>query len=94
MERKDGQGWKPQYRFTLQPCDYADFGPRCTYHQTSPESHFRRGRVCSRATPEGRLTLSEMSIIVTDFAGGQDERALSEEEEVAEVLAEYFGIVM
>ena len=94
MERKDAQGFKPQYRFTLQPCDYADFVPMCTYHQTSPESHFRRGRVCSRATPEGRLTLSEMSFIVTTFEGGRDERTLSEEEEVAAVLAEHFGIVM
>ncbi len=66
----------------------------CTYHQTSPESHFRRGRVCSRATLEGRLTLSELSFIVTTFEGGRDETTLSGEEEVAEVLAEHFGIVM
>jgi N-hydroxyarylamine O-acetyltransferase len=66
----------------------------CRYHQTSPDSHFTRARICSRATPEGRVTLSEMRFITTTEEGGRQERALSSQEEYAAILREHFGIVM
>jgi len=51
--------WKKEYAFTLQPRELSDFAGMCHYHQTSPESHFTRNRICSMATAEGRVTLSE-----------------------------------
>jgi len=62
MRRDDGAGgeWKSQCRFTLHPHEYADYEEMCRYHQTSPQSHFTRRRICSRATADGRVTLSEM----------------------------------
>ena len=40
---------KPQYRFTLQPHNFADYEEMCHFHQTSPESHFTSGpRLLSR----------------------------------------------
>ncbi|HYH86647.1 MAG TPA: arylamine N-acetyltransferase, partial [Pyrinomonadaceae bacterium] len=63
MQRDEGDEWKPQYRFTLQPHVYADYAEMCRYHQTSPQSHFTKARVCSRATVEGRVTLSGMRFI-------------------------------
>jgi N-hydroxyarylamine O-acetyltransferase len=50
--RRDGAGepWQPQYRFTLQPYEYADYAAMCHFHQTSPDSHFTRQTVCSLAT--------------------------------------------
>jgi N-hydroxyarylamine O-acetyltransferase len=54
----DGR-WKREYVFTLQPRALSEFAGMCHYHQTSPESHFTRNRICSMATPEGRVTLSE-----------------------------------
>jgi N-hydroxyarylamine O-acetyltransferase len=44
----------------LRPHEYADYEEMCRYHQTSPQSHFTRRRICSRATADGRVTLSEM----------------------------------
>ncbi len=65
----------------------------CHFHQTSPESHFTRGRVCSRLTPEGRVTLSGMRLITT--AGGERrERGLASEAEYAAALREHFGVVL
>ena len=93
-ERKDAREWRPQYRFEQRPYGFADFVPRCNFHQTSPASHFRRGRVCSRATEDGRLTLSEMSFVVTTLDGDRDERTLDGEAAFARVLAARFGIVM
>jgi N-hydroxyarylamine O-acetyltransferase len=93
--RNEGGGeWKAQYRFTLRPHCYADFAERCRYHQTSPDSHFTKSRVCSRATLEGRLTLSGMRFIETAADGGRHERVLADEEEYAAVLREHFRINM
>src|SRR5213080_1415596 len=57
--------WKPEYRFDLRPRGLDEFIPMCDYHQTSPESHFTQKRLCSLATPDGRITLSEKKFIVT-----------------------------
>jgi N-hydroxyarylamine O-acetyltransferase len=96
LARRDGDGgeWETQYRFTLQPHVYADYEEMCLYHQTSPDSHFTRGRVCSRATPEGRVTLSGMRYIITTERGGREERALTSREEYETVLRDKFGVVM
>lgn len=93
--KRDGAGepWQPQYRFTLQPYEYADYADMCHFHQTSPESHFTRQTVCSLATPEGRITLSGMKLITTR-GGGRHERILESEEERAALLRELFGVIM
>lgn len=90
----EGDEWKPQYRFSLQPYGYADYAGMCRYHQTSPESHFTQRRICSRATADGRLTLSEMRFITTSEQGERQERTLTSQDEYAAVLREHFGVVI
>jgi N-hydroxyarylamine O-acetyltransferase len=85
--------WKAQYRFTLQSYEYSDFEGMCRYHQTSPLSTFTQGRICSLATPDGRVTLSEMRLIAT-VNGQRQERVLANEEEYAAVLRDRFGVVV
>lgn len=87
------EDWKPQYRFSLQPYQYGDYAEMCSYHQTSPESHFTRQRICSRLTPRGRISLSDMRFIITEN-GVRSERVLKNEAEYAEILREQFGVVM
>ncbi len=103
MQRGDNRGaaesgergeWQAQYRFTLQPHEYADYAEMCRYHQTSPLSHFTRARLCSLATKAGRITLSEMRFITTSNTGEQQERTLITPAEFAAMLHERFGIVM
>lgn len=94
MQRDGDNEWKAQYRFTLQLHEYADYVEMCRYHQTSPQSHFTKARICSRATEEGRITLSEMRFITTSKSGGRQERTLTSEAEYAAILSEQFGIVM
>lgn len=94
MQREGAGEWVAQYRFTLRPHVYADYAEMCRYHQTSPQSHFTRGRVCSRATEQGRVTLSGMRFITTSKDGGRQERALASREECAAILREHFGIEM
>lgn len=91
QRRLPNHDWESQYRFTLQPRRLTDFAGMCRYHQTSPASHFTQQRICSRATPEGRVTLSEMRLIIT--AGNQrQETLLQDEEEYRHALQEHFGI--
>ena len=93
MRREKGGEWGPQYRFSLEPHVFADYAGMCRYHQTSPESHFTQWRVCSLATEDGRLTLSQMRLIITRGSERQ-ERELSNDNEYAEALRESFGIVL
>jgi N-hydroxyarylamine O-acetyltransferase len=90
---RDGE-WKPQYRFSLAPHSYTDYEQMCRYHQTSPESHFTKARMCSLATPEGRITLSGLRFITTTRTGERLERTLSNEEKFDEMLRELFGVVI
>jgi N-hydroxyarylamine O-acetyltransferase len=90
LRQKDGE-WHAEYRFTLQAYAYADFAEMCRYHQTSPRSHFTQNRICSRATTEGRITLSDMRYIVTTKSG-REERVLTMDQEYEDILREQFGI--
>ncbi|MEO8435820.1 MAG: arylamine N-acetyltransferase [Pyrinomonadaceae bacterium] len=93
-QREPGGEWQNQYRFTLQPYHYADYAEMCHFHQTSPQSHFTQGRLCSRATLEGRITVSGMRFITTTKRGERQERLLANEEEYVNSLREHFGIVL
>jgi N-hydroxyarylamine O-acetyltransferase len=85
--------WKRQYTFTLQPRQLSEFGTMCLYHQTSPDSHFTRNRVCSLATPEGRITMSGDKLIETRN-GVREERVLHGDEEWRAVLRDRFGVAL
>lgn len=93
LMQRDESGWGMQYRFRLEPYTYADYAGMCRYHQTSPESHFTQRRVCSLATPAGRVTISQMRLIITR-GEERHERALKDDREYAEALRKYFGIVL
>jgi N-hydroxyarylamine O-acetyltransferase len=83
--------WEPQYKFSLAPRKLEDFVPRCLWQQTSPKSHFRKGRLCTLLTPNGRLTLTETMFIVTR-GNKKVERPLKNPEDFAKLLHRRFGI--
>jgi N-hydroxyarylamine O-acetyltransferase len=92
LERqKPGSDWEPQYAFTLQPHQLEEFGPRCYWTQTSPDSGFTRKVSCSLATPEGRITLSGRRLITTR---GQErtEQEVADMDEYRMLLKTHFGI--
>ena len=85
--------WTRKYAFRLQPHVLSDFTGMCHYHQTSPESHFTRQSICSLATPEGRITLSDDKLIETR-SGTRLETVLAGKEEWRAVLKARFGVVL
>lgn len=94
MQGGVGESWTPQYRFTLQTYGYSDFEEMCLYHQTSPQSPFTQRRICTRATAKGRVTLSDMRLIIATEKGQRQEQTLTHEEDYATMLREHFGIIM
>ena len=96
-KRRRGDGWKRQYSLTQTPRRLDEFADMCRYHQTSPESPFTRKRVCSLATSDGRVTLSDRTLIITRNGarnGEREERLLSSEAEWQIALREHFGVVL
>jgi N-hydroxyarylamine O-acetyltransferase len=91
LERLENDAWKPQYNFTLQPRALHDFAPMCHYHQTSPDSPFTCKKLCTMATPDGRVTLSEQRLIFTRN-GNKEERLLTTGEQWRSALKQYFQI--
>jgi len=89
--REGPKGWEREYQFTLEEWPLSAFEGGCRYHRTSPDSHFTRNTVVSRATETGRITLSGRRLIVTE-QGGRKETELAGDAEVSRVLAEQFGL--
>jgi N-hydroxyarylamine O-acetyltransferase len=78
-------------RFDLRPRSLDEFQPMCRWQQTSPDSVFVQRRLCTMATPEGRVTLSDLRLI--ERTGDRTtERDLSGEDEWRALLAERFGV--
>lgn len=90
-ERSEALDWQPQYQFTLQPRRLSDFAEMCHIQQTAPESHFTQQRICSIATPTGRVSLSSRRLIITSN-GRREEQLLADEAAVESALADWFGV--
>ncbi|WP_163866410.1 arylamine N-acetyltransferase family protein [Myxococcus eversor] len=92
-ESEKGKGWEAQYALSLVPRVLEDFTGMCHHHQTSPASIFTQRRLCTKATPKGRVTLKEGALVLTE---GQERRELPvvDEDSRRQVLAEHFGVVL
>ena len=88
-----GKNFKDEYLFSVQEEKLSNFEERCAYLQTSPESHFTQKIICSKATENGRITLSDFKIIITQN-GVKSEIQLKDKDEFLESLKKYFGIVL
>lgn len=91
-KRESGGSWERQYSFTQQPRRLEEFTDMCRYHQTSPESHFTRKSICTKAADDGRITLADMKLIVSN-KGVRTETLLASEQERNEALKKYFGVI-
>lgn len=89
--KKDGDDWRSEYIFKDSARDLAEFAEMCNFHQTSPESHFTRGKVCSLMTMEGRKTLTDKKLIETK-KDEKSETEINSEEKFNRILEREFRI--
>lgn len=89
--QEGGGAWRVRYRFDLAPRTFAEFAPGCHYHQTSPDTTFTQGRLCSQPQPNGRITLTDDQLIVTQ-AGKRMETAVADDDHFLSLLKTHFDI--
>lgn len=89
--KKDGKTWASEYIFKDTARDLQEFSEMCNFHQTSPESHFTRGKLCSLLTVNGRKTLTDKKFIETQD-GEKIETKIKSEEDFYRILAQEFQI--
>ncbi|QLE72024.1 arylamine N-acetyltransferase [Streptomyces rectiverticillatus] len=84
---KDGE---LQYRLERRPRELVDFEGCCWWHRTSPKSPFTQAVICSMLAGEGRVTISERTLVTTGPTGRQV--LTLAEEEILPAFREHFGI--
>lgn len=89
--KKVGGEWKSEYIFKDKARYLSEFTEMCNFHQTSPESHFTRGKVCSIMTADGRKTLTDNKFIQTKN-GEKTETQINSEDEFNEILNREFNL--
>ncbi len=89
--KKDAEIWQSEYIFKDLARDLSEFTEMCNFHQTSPESHFTRGKLCSIMTEIGRKTLTDKKFIETE-KGVKSEIEILSDAEFNQILEREFGI--
>ncbi len=86
---RDGR-WVAEYRFDPKPHDLEDFGDTCAYQQTSPDSPFVQGWICSLVDGDGATTLSGRRLIVSSGETRTEQDV--DDADLPAILAARFGI--
>jgi len=89
IQKLEEGNWRPVYSFTTYSRKMADFAEMCQYNQTSPKSHFTQKTICTIATADGRITLSDDSLTV-NHRETKRKRTVSPPE-IDGILRKYFG---
>ena len=93
LQKKNGEKWTVQYMFSLHNHDIADFNAMCHFHQTSAESNFTKKSVCSIATEQGRISISNGRLITTS-SGRKSSMTIPGAEEYKRLLLKHFEITL
>lgn len=91
VAKKDGEKWQSEYIFKNLKRDLSEFPEMCNFHQTSPESHFTRGKVCSLMTTDGRKTLTDRKFIEM-INNEKSEIRIDSDKKFNQILAQEFNI--
>ena len=84
---------KPQYRLETRERSLADCIPTCWWQQTSPLSHFTQSTICSRLTPDGRVSISGRMLIQTQD-GTRTQQQLDTDDALLAAYRDHFGVVL
>lgn len=85
--------WQKLYAFTLEEHLSVDYELMNYFTSTSPEALFTQVRICTKPTPEGRVTLSGMELKIRHGERIQTSYMASEEA-YHQALREHFDIVL
>lgn len=83
--------YEAKYLFTTVERQYIEFIDMCEYHQTNEKSHFTKKKMITRASPKGRITLTD-SKLTTILGGKKKEQNILNFDEFQVKLIQHFGI--
>jgi N-hydroxyarylamine O-acetyltransferase len=83
--------WERQFEFSDQHLTVSDFTDSCEWMETSETSGFTKRVVISRATTDGRITLSNKTFTTTDIKGSRKQSL--KKEGFSKLLYNHFGIL-
>ena len=91
VNKASGNEWIPEYIFTLQGRQFSEFEAMCQYHQTSPQSHFTKNKICSILTNNGngRISITNNRLKITNGEQVKEE-AINDAAEFEKYLWKYF----
>lgn len=89
---EEGKNFNPQYKFSVVPRRLEEYETMCEFNQTSPESSFTQKVICSKATETGRISLSDLKLIMTE--NGVKKQTEITEAEFHSLLNRHFGIIL
>ncbi len=92
VAKREGDEWKGEYILKNIPRDLTEFTEMCDFQQYSPESHFTKGKLCSIMTANGRKTLTDSKLIVTEDSVKR-ESLVDSDIDFEDLLAREFAIV-
>jgi len=91
LQKQENNNWQHVYSFTAHPRVISEFEEMCTFHQTSPESHFTQEIICTMATKNGRVSLSDDFLTITDGSSKRKTNVISQKD-FKQKLRDHFGI--
>lgn len=90
MQRIEDGKWVPQYILADDTFQLKDFVLSCNHTETSDESSFTKRLVVTKATKEGRITLSNDSLTITK--NGKLEKTGVQSPDWSRLIKQYFHI--
>jgi N-hydroxyarylamine O-acetyltransferase len=89
----ENEEWVFHYAFSLRPARLGDFLEACHHYETSPKSSFTQKLICTRATADGHISLTNQRLVICRHEQ-KEETTLAGEEDVADALRTHFGIAL
>ncbi len=87
----DSEDYRLQYTFNTNEHKLGDFEDRCKWLQTSEQSHFTQKKLCSIATANGSVMLTNQRLVIIEN-NNRTEETLSNPLAFINALKHYFGI--
>lgn len=84
--------WQSLYTFTLDEAQPSDYQMMNFFYSQSPDSPFRKQRICTLAAPDFRVSLVDRELKIRRPDGSIAVTQLEGDEAYTAALAEYFGI--
>lgn len=91
LQSEDGENFTKQYIFSFEEQELSNFEEQCHLKEIKEDGYFKMNLMCTKATPEGRISIFNDRLTIRDRRG-KEFRKIENEKELLEMLVNTFGI--